>query len=203
MSDTISDLPHEEQSALLLDYVKGRTSEEIGNQIESLAAKDSRLAEELAYYQGLAKAVHTNNEDQPVDEIAWARISRSIDEENTSVPQAANDNVRKWQYIAAALALLIVGQSGYFATQGPNSGDQYETVSESTNDIVIQVTFMPGITEEQLRQLLQQVEGEFIGGPGSLGVYEIGFQNEDARNAALDTLMNSPELVESAFAKTR
>ncbi len=203
MSDTISDLPQDEQSALLLDYVKGRTSEEIGNQIESLAAKDSRLAEELAYYQGLANAVHQNNEDQPVDEITWAKISRAIDDEKTSVPQAANDNVRKWQYVAAALALLIVGQSGYFATQGPGSGDQYETVSESTHDIVVQVTFMPGITEEQLRQLLQQVEGEFVGGPGSLGVYEIGFKNEDARNAALETLMNSPELVESAFAKTR
>lgn len=203
MSDTISDLSEDEQSALLLDYVKGRSSEEIGHQIESLAAKDIRLAEELAYYQGLAKAAHTNNEDQPVDEIAWARISRSIDEEKTSVPQAANDNVRKWQYIAAALALLIVGQSGYFATQGPNSGDQYETVSESTNDIVVQVNFTPGITEEQLRQLLQQVEGELVGGPGSLGVYEISFKNEDARNAALETLINSSELVESAFAKTR
>lgn len=202
MSKGISDLSQEEQSALLLDYVKGRTSEETGKHIESLVAKDSRLAEELAYYEGLAGAILPNKDSQPVDELAWAKISRSIDAEAVA-PKAANDNTRRWQYVAAALAFMVVGQSAFYATQGPETDDRYETVSETSHSFVLQVTFTPATTEAQIRALLQQIDGEFVGGPSSLGIYEIGFKDDDQRDVAFEALENMPQLIESAFKRAQ
>lgn len=199
MSDQFMDLSTEDQSILLLDYVKGRASQEMGTQIEYAATQDTRVAEELAYYRGLSSSVDAISGNAPVDEVAWARISEAIDQQGGRVPSAANDNGRRWQYVAAVLALVVVGQTGLILNTPQRTDIQYVPVEEASDFVRLQVTFAEGVTEQQMRTLVQEVGGEFSGGPGVLGVYEIRFPSEEARKLAYDRFSRVPSLIDTVF----
>lgn len=199
VSDQFMDLSSEDQSILLLDYVKGRSSSEMATQIEEAATQDVRLAEELAYYRGLARSVDATSGNKPVDEVAWARISEAIGQQDDRIPAAANDNSRRWQYVAAVLALVVVGQTGLMLNKPLPTDAQYAPVEEATGFVGLQVTFAAGVTEQQMRTLVQEVGGEFSGGPGALGVYEVRFPNEEARKLAYDRFSQAPSLIDSVF----
>ena len=201
--ETLSD---DEKSACLLDYVKGRLDEAARAQIDEIAAGSPDVREELEYYKGLARAAEVElDQEAAPGEMGWARLSREIAAEKAaaSVPAAANDNGRWWRYAAMALALVVSGQ---FAAQFmPASEDQgadqrYIPASVQSTDTMVQVTFVPEASEASIRSLLNGAGANIVSGPSALGIYELGFMTEAARDAGLEALVGATDVVESAVA---
>ena len=69
--------------------------------------------------------------------------------------------------------------------------------------VVLQVTFAPDATEQEIRELLQAIDGSLDGGPGALGVYAVrlvGVESHDAATIerALQTLRGRSDIVTHA-----
>ena len=205
MPELFEKLSAEEKSIHILDYVKGRASEEIGQQILENAKTDTQIAEELAYYQGLEASLNHDNNATNADEIGWARLNRALDnEQSVNIPEAANDNVSVWRYATVALAMLFVGQSVFTYgnwQQSADSSEQYLPVSEQAGVFVLQVTFASDATEHDIRTLIRAAGGEFSAGPSSLGVYELSFSSEQQLRDALLSFRQTNDVVESVFKK--
>ena len=204
MPELFENLSAEEKSAQILDFVKGRASGDMGEQIEKSAAADPRIAEELAYYRGLANSIEADQSSDTFDEIGWARLSRALDDETTSAPVAANDNNSIWRYATVALAMLFVDQSAFTYSNWQQPGDnseQYLPVAEESGAFILQVTFASDATEQDIRTLIRAAGGEFTAGPSSLGVYELSFASDAQLREALLSFRQSGEIVESVFKK--
>ncbi len=200
--ETLSD---DEKSARLLDYVKGRLDEAARAQIDEIAAGSPDVREELEYYKGLARAAEVElDQEAAPGEMGWARLSREIAAEKAaSVPAAANDNGRWWRYAAMALALVVSGQfAAQFipAAQDQAEDQRYIPASVQSTDTMVQVTFVPEASEASIRSLLNAAGANIVSGPSALGIYELGFMNEAARDAGLEALVGATDVVESAAA---
>lgn len=205
MSKLFENMTEDEKSAKLLDYVKGRISDDLRRDIDAAAQSDTSIAEEIAYYKGLASAVQKPAEQAPFNELGWSRIVRDLDQEKhtSTAPIAANDNVRIWRYATAALAFVAFGQAAFFATQDTDRGEQaaYETVTETSEDFSLQITFAPDVTESEIRALFLKTGANITRGPSALGIYEVTFADEDARTLAASSFKETPEIVLSVYVK--
>lgn len=205
MPDLFEDMSEDTRSAAILDYVKGRTSDSLRVQIDAAAQSHSDIAEEIAYYRGLAHSVQKPAEAAPFDDLGWARLSKDIDreEELSTTPNAANDNGKIWRYAAAIFAFAALSQAMFFGFQGSRQNEQatYETVSEVPTDFTLQVTFASNATENDIRTLLQQTGANITSGPSALGIYEITFANKATRAAAAKAFSAVPEVIESVYEK--
>ncbi|MEM7005831.1 MAG: hypothetical protein AAF498_08110 [Pseudomonadota bacterium] len=192
-------------SALLLDYVQHRLSDEDRTKVEVAAENNDALAEELAYYQGLANAGELAAAS-PDHELAWARLSKAIDEEqSTTAPTliAANDNSHLWRIAAFSLGLIALVQTGFLLSSGYTSNNDQSLYVPVTEEGVyaVQAIFSDSATAGDISNLLNRIEGEITAGPSSLGLYEIGFSSVEKRDSGLETLREASELIESATPK--
>ncbi len=207
MAVAFKEMSADEQSKVLLEYVHGRTPEALGKQIEAVAAHDVNLADELAYYRGLASALREDEAPASFDEVGWARLNKAIDEESRPVdhtpPMPANDNVRVWRYASVALALVVAVQ-GVFLSTGPaqfaGGGEgQYIPVSEASAKHTLQVVFAPTVTEQDIRTALMEARARIVDGPGALGIYTLEFASEADMQAALRQLSEKTTLIENIY----
>ncbi|MEL7453022.1 MAG: hypothetical protein AAGJ50_06580 [Pseudomonadota bacterium] len=202
MTKPILDLSDNLASQRLHDYLCDRLSPELRADVEQACSTNQKLAEELAYYQGLDGTMQELRADEMVNELGWARLSRAIDESEQSVSEtvAANDNSSIWRFAACALGALLVAQTGWVTFQG-QSGDagdgatNYFPVTEPVAQIGLQVSFSDTALEADIRSLLLDLEADIVAGPSSLGIYELNFLSEDARSAAVVRLENEPDLI--------
>jgi len=203
VSVTFEDMPEEERSELLLSYAKGRLPTEKCAEIDAAAVKSPRILEELEYYKGLARAAALDTDTMAAPgELGWARLSRDLDqlELETAAPIAANDNSRVWRYAAMALGLVVMGQFAALFTQSTNTQDaRYIPVSEKSAEFAAQITFAPEASEVAIRTLLVSAEANIIAGPSSLGIYQLGFANEQQRKLGLEKLVAASDIIESAL----
>lgn len=201
MTLDLSKLSDNALNELVLDYARGNASDDAKAAIEARLSDDPKLADEVAYLQGLHSAVSAQKKDTVSDEFGWQRLSKAIAAEQ--VPIAANDNNRFWKYAAAALAVVAALQTAFLvqpSSQTPT--DLY--VTASANDAAaysVQVIFQSSATTEELTQALKNVEGEITSGPSALGLYTVSFETETARDEALTTLQNEADLIESVILK--
>ena len=198
-------LSGDDKSARLLDYVHGRISDTEKHEIDAAIANDASLAEELAYYEGLANA--TDEPERAADhEFGWAKLSKSIDAEasNTpTVPAAANDNLNFWKVATLALGLVVAAQAAFLV--GPlkpaiSEDPVYIPVAEAA-EFGLQVIFIDGATSASMNQLLNDLDAEIVAGPSAIGLYDIRFESESSRDAGLITLRSVPDIIESATLK--
>ncbi len=203
MSDLFKNMSEDNRSAAILDYVKGRAARSLRAQIEAAAKSDACVAEEIAYYKGLANSVQKPSDAAPFDELGWARLSQNIDREELThaVPSAANDNGKVWRYATAALAFIAFGQATFFAFQNNSQNEQptYETVGEVSVGYSLQVTFISSVTENEIRTLFQKAGANITHGPSALGIYEVSFADEAARAEAEEAFSAATEVVESVY----
>ncbi|WP_262696189.1 hypothetical protein [Kordiimonas aquimaris] len=205
MSELFENMTEDEKSAALLDYVKGRVSDDLRRNIDTVAQSDMNVAEEIAYYNGLASAVQKPAESAPFDELGWSRLVRDLDQEKQTdtAPIAANDNNRIWRFATAALAFIALGQATFFTIQdtGQNEQATYETVSETSEGFSLQVTFTPNVTESEIRTLFLKTGANITRGPSALGIYEVTFKDEAGRVSATKIFKEKPEIVLSVYKK--
>ena len=205
MSGSFENLTEEEISQLLLDCAKGRLSEDEARNVQTKAAATPSHAEELALYEGLAKAGEDFNQVQPPGEMGWARLSRAIETERQNEIKSqylGQTSQPLWRYATFALGFVVLAQAAMWFSL-PTSSDEptYVTVTETVDSFDAQVIFNPDAVEIDIRELLRSVDGEIVMGPSALGIYTVRFVDEDARLASLKTLKAAPEIVESASPK--
>lgn len=201
MTIDLSKLSDDALNELVLEYARGTASDDVRTAIEARLPKDPKLADEIAYLQGLHRAVSPLKTDGAADEIGWKRLSNAISAEQG--PVAANDNSRIWKYAAAALAIVAALQTAVLiqpSTQAP--AETYVTASANdANTPAVNVTFHPSATAEALTRVLKEVDGEIIAGPSAIGLYTVAFETETARDDALAALEAETDLVESVTLK--
>lgn len=201
MTIDLSKLSDDALSELALDYASGRASDEVKIAIEARLPNDPKLADEVAYLQGLHRAVSPLKQDHPTDELGWKRLSNAIAAERA--PVAANDNGSIWKYAAAALAVVAALQTAFLIQPSTKAPEQiYVTASsEDENTPAVNVIFQPAATTEALTLALKNIDGEIIAGPSALGLYTVAFETKIARDEALAVLEADTDLVESVSLK--
>lgn len=185
--------------AALMDYVRGRLGDAEARDIERAAGQEPRVKADIALLRGIA-ALRDAPGDAPPGDLGWARLSRAIDADKAV--QAAPR--RHWRPVLqfAATAVLAVGvwQFGILPNM-PGSGpdDVFVPVSETPSGAVT-VAFVPVATEAEIRTLLQEIGADITGGPNALGLWQISFADETARNEGLRRLALETAIVESVQA---
>ena len=205
MLPPFTDLSEDDKSARLLDYVQGRLSEAERLEIEAVTTRDTSLAEELAYYQGLANAA---NDAAPAadHEFGWAKLAKSIDKEaarTSDVTMAANDNFSIWKVATLALGIIALAQTALLAgsfTQATSEDPIYVPVTQPVS-FDVQVIFIDTVTSARMTETLNALDADIVAGPSALGLYDIRFTSETTRDAGLQSLRAMQDVVESATRK--
>lgn len=201
-----SKLSEDALSDWLLDYARGRLTAEEASKAETMVAGDPKLAEEVAYYRGLASAMSATRAPKTKDEMGWARLSKAIASEPAALsnaPSAANDNQPFWKFAAAALAMVAVLQTA-FLVQSNSAGDEpvYVTASaDRANNFALDIVFSADATAQEITQNLRAVDAEVFEGPSAIGLYSVRFETEIARDEALQQLRLEADIVESVTIK--
>jgi len=205
VSTKSENLSAEDMSELLLDYAKNRLSADVRLDVEAAAAQSPEVLEELEYYKGLARAAELETEQtDSAGELGWARLSRAIEQAELEAvpPAAANDNARFWRYAAMALGLVVMGQFAVQLTQQNAADDaRYVPVTASVAGVSAQITFAPDATEAAIRELLLSAQASIVSGPSAIGVYQLGFADEAARERGLAMFEDATAIVESSAAQ--
>lgn len=205
MRSSFDKLSGDDKSARLLDYVHGRISDEEKREIDAAIKDDASLAEELAYYKGLANAA-----DEPAQasdhEFGWAKLSKSIDADISGtppLPAAANDNFNFWKVATLALGLVVAAQATFLISPlEPTTIEDpiYVPVAETT-EFDLQVIFADTATSASMSELLSSLDAEIVAGPSALGLYDIRFPTKPSMDSGLEALRAMPDIVESATLK--
>lgn len=174
---------HEEHDeallALLPWYLNGQLDAVEQAQVEALLARSENARIELSTLQRLAEAVHAqeaefNRQHSAPTELGWARLQRSLAQQETMAPPR-----RDWwrPTLAAAAALIVALQIGILARPaGPESDWRLQsggTVQQLTGGFRVQVRFVDHAQWQHVRAFLLDIDGVLVDGPSVLGVMQI------------------------------
>lgn len=177
----------------VLDYVAGRASPEAAERIEAVARDNPDLAADIALMRGAKAALADSKTDNPPGALGWARLERELDR----MPATATNRWPVWQVAAAsAVAAVALWQFAVAPMVMPSQGG-YVTATGSVRQYTATVAFEPDATEAQIRALLIETGATVIGGPSALGLWQLGFADNVARDAALERLRAAGSVVES------
>jgi len=186
-------------SLMIPAYLRDELSDEEGQYIEDLAAKDPAIAADIEFQKNLKSALTPENSEYEPGELGWAKLSKAIDAPSV----AANDysaNPKFWKYAAAILAIAAIGQAGILGSLALNDtqNEQYMTVSEGPIEAhTVKVGFHADVTERQLTEALQSVEAKIVAGPSSLGFYDVQFDSKEACLQANKTFKETEKFIDN------
>lgn len=174
MTDTQSPSRDPDLKLLLPWYVNGTLSEEEHRRVEVYLETSPDARSEVAFLRALRRQVKEERADTTPGELGpgelgLKRIQRRIAQEHRS----ARPSAAWWRPAAIAAALVILVQSAVLIETWQGVGTVMPAGGERRAGAVLQVTFAPDATEQEIREILQAIEGSLDGGPGALGVYRI------------------------------
>ena len=189
-----------EKSALLTEFAAGRLSPAEAAAIEREASENASTAAEIALQRALKETIAQSRFESEEaaarsGEFGWARLSRAIDQDASH--NAETTSLKRWRYAAMIIGAVALGQTATIATQVANRSSQpaYVTVSEERVAPLAKVSFVPTASEQSIRALLRSVNGELTAGPSALGLYDVSFADEAARDAGIVQLENADDIV--------
>lgn len=192
----------------LVAVVAGTATADEQAAVEKAAAEpavEARLALTRAAQGAMAETEARESADWSPGEIGYRRLLRDIEREGAA-PHAATaggwmDSAPLWRSVAAAaaIALIVVSVAPFGGGGGGGGQGGFEIATDGPDGALVQVTFAPGATEAEIRELLLRLGGRLADGPSALGVYRIAFADDAARDAALSALSSSA-IVENAAA---
>lgn len=170
----------DKEAEQLLPWLANETLKgEEARAMEALAKKSSAAARDLEFMRGLRTQMKTMEAANSPGELGWRRLQQQIARE-----RAPRMRGTRWQNIAAIAAAIVIllqaGVIGYQLTQGP-------VITAAGGDgATLQVRFAPTASETAIRELLQQIDGSIVDGPGALGIYHVKIEDaeDDAAAAA-------------------
>ena len=183
----------------LLDLVAGRADAATAERVRRAAEADPGIAADLALMRGARTAFASSEAERTPGALGWARLSRALDAE-AALP--ARRRPALWQIAASAAAAVVVWQivAVPFLTGRAPVQPGYVTVTEPPAGApTLTVAFAPGTTEAELAALMRETGADIAGPPSALGLWRLAFDDEAARDGALELLRASP-VVESVQA---
>jgi hypothetical protein len=166
---------------------------------ESLAKESSMAAQDLEFMRGLRAQMKTMEAGNSPGALGWRRLQQQIARERRGAGSGSG-----WRSIAAiAAALVILLQAGIIGYQW----SQRPVTPAGSDGATLQVRFAPDASEMAIRELLQQVDGSIVDGPGALGIYHVKIEgaedNPAAADKALAVLRARSDIVLQAEAETQ
>lgn len=185
------------------EYLNGNLSDNDIRAIESAAERDESVRMEIEFMKSIQQQILSEKIESPT-EWGWARLKQTIerqnieeDETDTSIHSGTKtvSTIKPiWKKLAIAASFAFVIQSGYLVQQNVFNSTDYQLLSTKNLENSIQIQFKTDTSEQAIRLLLINTEGNIINGPSALGIYTIEFKD---RETAL-TRLNESEIVEYA-----
>lgn len=165
--------------------------------VEAAVSDDPALAAELEALKAIRTVMQTEAEEETgysPGEVGLARLMRGVEAEAQALAPVDPPVVRPviWQFAAAVLLALVVGQSVYFGNRLNDDGAGYQLAGAAA----FEITLVETATEGAIRAMLLAAGVEITAGPSALGLYELrlleGVTLEEAR-----AVLEASALIES------
>jgi anti-sigma-K factor RskA len=172
----------DESLELLLPwYVNGTLEAEERRQVEAYLESNSDARDEVALLRELRQQVKDEKIEHSPGELGLQRLKREIKQAGAQPDGADRMTGRTvtvasfWRPLAVAACLAVVVQAGVMVGLGGWPGSDVEIASGTAGLTapVLQVTFEPGATEQEIRDVLQSAGASIADGPTALGVYNL------------------------------
>jgi anti-sigma-K factor RskA len=172
----------DESLELLLPwYVNGTLEAEERRQVEAYLERNSDARDEVALLRELRQQVKDEKIEHSPGELGLQRLKREIKQAGAQPDGADRMTGRTvtvasfWRPLAVAACLAVVVQAGVMIGLGGWPGSDVEIASGTAGLTapVLQVTFDPGATEQEIRDVLQSAGASIADGPTALGVYNL------------------------------
>jgi anti-sigma-K factor RskA len=172
----------DESLELLLPwYVNGTLEAEERRQVEAYLERNSDARDEVALLRELRQQVKDEKIEHSPGELGLQRLKREIKQAGAQPDGADRMTGRTvtvasfWRPLAVAACLAVVVQAGVMVGLGGWPGSDVEIASGTAGLTapVLQVTFEPGATEQEIRDVLQSAGASIADGPTALGVYNL------------------------------
>ncbi len=165
---------------LLPWYVNGTLGAEERRQVEAYLERSAHARDEVELLRQLRRQVKEETVENSPGELGLQRLKREIRQAEAQ-PESSDRMAGKvitvasfWRPLAVAACLAVVIQAGVLV--GINSGIfslDGGVITASGNAAVLQVTFAPDATEQQIRDVLQAAGASIADGPTALGIYNL------------------------------
>jgi hypothetical protein len=185
-------LSKREIESLLPFLANGTLEDEEHIQVEAEVAKNLEYAAELATLRAIRTTMQAAEVEFSPGDLGLARLMREV--KNDPMQQQNRPSSRVWQFAAAALFALVVGQ-GALMINWIKSGSNYELADGVSADLVI--TVKPSVTEEKLRETLLDAGVGITAGPSALGIYELSVVDGVVLEEAVEVLKAATKVVET------
>ena len=186
---------------LLPWYVNGTLEGEERRQVEAYLERSSHARDEVELLRALRRQVKDEAVESSPGELGLQRLKRQMKQE-AAQPQdrMAGRTITVasfWRPLAVAACLVVMVQAGIMVGLGGfGTTDGGVTTASGGSPAVLQVTFAPEATEQQIRDVLQQAGASIADGPTALGVYNLRLVDADRSvEEALATLRASGDVV--------
>lgn len=187
---------------LLPWYVNGTLEGEERRQVEAYLERSSHARDEVELLRALRQQVKVEKIESSPGELGLQRLKRQMKQEAEQRPQdrMAGRTITVasfWRPLAVAACLVVMVQAGIMVGLGGfGTTDSGVTTASGGSPAVLQVTFAPEATEQQIRDVLQQAGASIADGPTALGVYNLRLVDADTSvEEALATLRASGDVV--------
>jgi hypothetical protein len=179
MSDMGTGKSEQDLDELLPWYINQSLSPEEAERVEAYLETSEKARQEVEFLRNLRRQVKDISAARPPGEFGLKRLQRDISRgRQDRITKNYRARSRWWRPAAIAAAVVIAIQAGVILQPWAPSDTVTTAAGTSGQGTVLQVTLNPDATETEIRTLLQSIEGNIIGGPGSLGVYRIEIPNE-------------------------
>lgn len=181
----------EEIEALLPFYVNGTATEAERARVERARAEDPGIAAEIAFLEALRAGMRADEEPDAYSpgELGLTRLQREMRNGPHQDARAAAPVRRgRWQAMAmaASVALFLGIGAGTLLTPMLDDGTYRaaDGSAESTSGPVLQISFVPTATEQDIRALLTRNNLSIVAGPSALGIYRAVLRDADPATLA-------------------
>ncbi|MGF1632073.1 MAG: hypothetical protein ACFCUT_21560 [Kiloniellaceae bacterium] len=166
---------------LLPWYVNGTLEAEERRQVEAYLERNSHARDEVELLRALRQQVKDERIENSPGELGLQRLKREIKQATPQQGGTDRSSGRTvvvagfWRPLAVAACLAVVIQAGVMIglSGGPGSEVDIASGTAGLTAPVLQVTFDPGATEQEIRDVLQSAGASIADGPTALGIYNL------------------------------
>lgn len=166
---------------LLPWYVNGTLEGEERQAVEAYLERSADARDEVELLRQLRQQVKEQSIENSPGELGLQRLKREI-KQGAEQQKSSGDRMAGkvltvasfWRPLAVAACLALVIQAGVMV--GMNTGvipTGGEVGTAGKSQAVLQVTFSPDATEQDIREVLQAAGASIADGPTALGIYNL------------------------------
>ena len=186
---------------LLPWYVNDTLGAEERQQVEAYLERSPHARDEVDLLRALRQQVKEQRIENSPGDLGLQRLKREI-KQDTQQSGGSDGKTGKvvtvanwWRPLAVAACLAVMVQAAVMVGLTGLPGSDVTTASG--NAAVLQVTFAPDATEQQIRDVLQSAGASIADGPTALGIYNLRLVDPTGTTVeeALATLRASNRIV--------